>query len=291
MSDARILDRGYRRYDGERRGVRGAIRSVVVDSVRRMLGMKRAVWHKILPALTVFIAYVPAIVFVGVIVLLPEQILEEPSDATYAEYYFFITTAILLFTAVVGPDVLCTDRRTGMLGLYLASPLDRDTYLVAKATSIALVLSLVTIGPPLLLLVGYSLEGYGPDSPLEFVATLARILLAGAVVSLLYTALTLAASSTTPRRAAASAAVVGAVIGSAVVTGILVSSAEASPYVLLGNLLQLPFEVAVVIYGETSEDPDAAALPAAAKVAGYLAWVVGLLLFTRFRYRRLDVTR
>ena len=36
MSDARILDRGYRRYDGERSGVAGAIRSVMVDSIRRM---------------------------------------------------------------------------------------------------------------------------------------------------------------------------------------------------------------------------------------------------------------
>lgn len=291
MSDARILDRGYRRYEGPRRGVRGAVRSVMVDSIRRMLGLKRAARYKVLPVLTAFIAYVPAIVFLGVIVLLPEQIIEEPSEATYADYYFFITTAILLFTAVVGPDVVCTDRRTGMLGLYLASPLDRDTYLAAKAASIAVTLSLVTIGPPLLLLVGYTLEGYGPGSPLDVLLTLTRILASGALVALLYTAIVLAVSSTTTRRAAASAGVAGLVIGSAVVTGILVSAADASPYLLLGNLLQLPFEVAVVIFGETSEDPDAASLPAAAKLAAYAAWLLGLALFTRTRYERLDVTR
>ena len=41
--------------------------------------------------------------------------------------------AVLVFVAFVAPEVLCPDRRTGMLGLYLASPLTRDTYLVGKA--------------------------------------------------------------------------------------------------------------------------------------------------------------
>lgn len=291
MSDARILDRGYRRYDGPRRGVRGAIRSVMVDSVRRMLGMKRAVWHKILPVLTLFIAYVPAIVFVGITVLLPEQIIEDPSDATYAGYYFFITTAILLFTAVVGPDVICTDRRTGMLGLYLASPLTRDTYLFAKAASVISVLSLVTVGPPLVLLIGYSFEGYGPDGPADFALLLGRIVLAGAAIALLYTAIVIAVSSTTTRRAAAAAGVVGLIVGSSIVANILVEGADASPYLMLLNLFRVPFEVALVIYGETAEEQDPVVLPTAAWVAGYLGWMLALSLFARVRYQRLDVTR
>ena len=32
---------------------------------------------------------------------------------------------VLVFTAFVAPEILCTDRRSGMLGLYLASPLRR----------------------------------------------------------------------------------------------------------------------------------------------------------------------
>jgi ABC-2 type transport system permease protein len=291
VSDAQILDRGYRRYEGPRRGVAGAIRSVMVDSIRRMLGMKRAVWHKILPVLTVFIAYVPAIVFVGIAVLLPEQLIEDTNDATYAEYYFFITTAILLFTAVVGPDVICTDRRTGMLGLYLASPLTRDTYLVAKAASVLSVLSLVTVGPPLLLLIGYAFEGYGPDGPIGILALLGQILLAGAAIALLYTAIVMAVSSTTTRRAAAAAGVVGLIVGSSIVANILVEGADATPYLMLLNLFRVPFEVALVIYGETAEEQDPVVLPAAAWVAGYFGWMLALCLFARLRYQRLDVTR
>ena len=48
--------------------------------------------------------------------------------------------------------MLCTDRRTGLLGLYFASPLDRNTYLVSKAAAVAAVLSIVTTGPLLLMI-------------------------------------------------------------------------------------------------------------------------------------------
>ena len=43
-SDAQILDRGYRKYDGPRTGVQGAVRAVVVHSIQRALGMRRSIW-------------------------------------------------------------------------------------------------------------------------------------------------------------------------------------------------------------------------------------------------------
>ena len=124
MSDARILDRGYRRFDGPRRGRWGAVRSLARYSVLRALGLRRTPWAKLLPIASVLIAYLPAAVFVGIAALLPDQIQRQTDIIpTYAEYYGFITAAIVLFVALVGPEVLCPDRRNGMLGLYLASPL------------------------------------------------------------------------------------------------------------------------------------------------------------------------
>ena len=115
-----------------------------------------------------------------------------------------------------------------MLGLYLASPLDRDTYLVAKAAAVGLVLSLVTLGPPLFMLIARTIAGVGPDGFAAFLGVLWRVVVGGVIVAALPGALSLAIASTTTRRAAASAAFILVTIGSAVITETLVN-AGASP--------------------------------------------------------------
>ena len=130
---------------------------------------------------TIGIAYVPAIVFVGVVALVPSDELEANFLPSYGEYYGFIIAAIMIFVALVAPEVLCTDRRTGMLGVYLSSPLDRDSYLAAKAAAIVGVLSLVCLGPPLLMLIANVLQSTGPDGVGDIALTFARVLVAGSV--------------------------------------------------------------------------------------------------------------
>ena len=67
---------------------------------------------------------------------------------TYAEYYFFITAAIVVFTALVAPP-RCS-APTGAPACWAStspSPLTRTTYLLAKATAVLGVLAIVTLGP------------------------------------------------------------------------------------------------------------------------------------------------
>lgn len=292
-SDARILDRGYRRYDGERRGVGGAVRSVMLQSIQRVLGLRRSVWAKLVPALTAFIAFVPAIVFVGLAVLIPEELLDEIGRTGYPEYYGNITIAIFLFTAFVGPEVLCPDRRTGMLGLYLASPLDRDTYLLAKVAAVGSVLMIVTVGPVLLQLAGFTALDQGPDGIVEFAILLVRIVASGVAVAALYACLSLAVSAVTTRHAVATAAIIIILLASTITANALVDEAGTDAHVMLLSLFELPFEVVYRIYGEQSpaEESNLTDLSTAAVVGAYLAWVAGLAAFVRFRYQRLDVTR
>jgi ABC-2 type transport system permease protein len=289
MSDARIFDQGYRPYEGPRRGVPGAVRSLAWHSVLRSLGLRRTAWAKLLPIASVLIAYLPAAVFVGIAALIPQRVREQVDlIPTYAEYYGFITAAIVLFVALVGPEVLCPDRRNGMLGLYLASPLDRRTYLLAKVLAVMPVLALVTLGPPLLQLVGLTLADAGPGSASGFLLVFLRIGVAAVVISAAYTALSLAAASLTDRRAVASAGVILLLFATSIATTQLVDVSGADPHLLLLNLFFLPFELVQRVYGESGAHPSIATTTL---VAAELAWTFVASVVVWLRYRSLTVTR
>jgi len=296
-SEARILDRGYRRYTGPLRGTRGAITTLSIQTAQRALGLRRSFWSKIFPLLAVFIAYVPAIVFVGVTVLvndLPngQRLLDEAELLPpFGAYYGFIWAAILVFVGFVAPEVLCTDRRNGMLGLYLASPLNRNTYLLAKALSVTGILALVTVGPPMLYLVGLTLNDRGPDGFGGFVGVGGKVFLAGVAVAALQVALSFAVASTTTRRAAASAAIILILLASATLSNTLVQGADLNANLLVFDLLFLPFEVVFRIFGEGHVDRSWRQVSTPTIYGAYVAWTVAFATFVWLRYRRLQVTR
>lgn len=288
-ADARIFDRGYRRYDGPRTGLAGAMRTLVRHSVQRAFGLGRPARHKLLPLAVVLMAYVPATVFVGLAAFLPENI-DEAALPSYADYYGFVSAAIMLFVAFVAPELLCTDRRTGMLGLYLASPLNRTTYLVAKAIAVLMILGAVTLGPPLLMLIALTLEGSGPDGVGAFLVLLARIVASALAVSVLHAVLSLAVAATTDRKAAATATIVGLLIGSTAITSSLVDGGDFPAWVNLANLLGLPLELVYRIHGEVGAwQPDE--VPTWAMAVAHLTWVALGTAWIADRYRRVAVRR
>ena len=67
MSDrtGAVFDLGYKPYTGDRLGRAGAIRAIIADGVRRVLGLRRKARKKVYPWSMVGLAIVPAAVFGG----------------------------------------------------------------------------------------------------------------------------------------------------------------------------------------------------------------------------------
>jgi ABC-2 type transport system permease protein len=246
---ARILETGYRRYTGPRLGPRHAIWALARHSFERIMGLKRPARYKIIPFLTVGIAYLPAIAFIGIIALVPKgngarlDFIPGPG-----RYYGFITAAIVLFAALAAPEALCPDKRSRFLGVYLASPLTRSTYLLAKTLAVLTALLLVTLGPPLLLLIGLALQNFGPRGYLNFFETLGQILVTGVALSIMFTAISLAIPSLTDRRAFASAGSILLILGLTTIANIVNFGLHGPDSVLLLALNRLPFELAQRIF-------------------------------------------
>jgi ABC-2 type transport system permease protein len=284
--EAQLFDLGYRRYDGLRERPARAILTLAVFTMRRVLGLGRGARHKVLPAITLAIAFLPALVSVAVAAIV--DVIRPDELISYGEYTFFIGSALALFAALVAPEALCPDRRTGMLGLYLAGPLDRNRYLLAKGLGVVAVMLLITVGPLLFMLAAYVLAGFGPDAA-DTPLLLLRILGSGIATALLYASLSMAVSSFTTRRAAAAVGVVLALSVPAIVARTAIDSADA-PNAL--DLFSFPFVAADLAYRIFGEQPEAGGpvgeLTTWAVVGGLGAAIAAGALVCWFRYRRIE---
>ena len=287
--DARLFDLGYRTYDGPRERPVRAVATLAAFTARRVLGVGRGGRHKVLPAITLTIAFLPALASVIFSVLADD--IPVGDLITYGEYMFIIGSALALFAALVAPEALCPDRRSGMLGLYLSGPLDRTRYLAAKALGVFGVMLLITVGPLLFMLLAFLLAGYGPSAA-DIPGLLLRILAVGVLTALLYTALSMAVSSFTTRRAAAAVGVVLLIVVPASVVRPAIESADA-PNEL--DLLSSPFvaaELAYRIFGETPEDVEPVTeLSTWLVTGGVLGAILVGALVCWLRYRRLEAFR
>ncbi|MDH3227472.1 MAG: hypothetical protein OEM67_10355 [Thermoleophilia bacterium] len=285
-SDARIYDRGYRPYDGPRSGVQGAVRSVGLQSLRRALGLRRPLWAKLPPALIIGLAFIPALVYVGIGAILSD--IDADVIPAYSDYYAVLAAALLLFVAWTAPEILCPDRRTGMLGLYFASPLSRSTYLLAKFSAIGAVLLAITLGPVVFLAIARGLIGDGPgvgDLPLLAL----RMIVTGVVLALLYGLLGAAISALIDRRAIATAAVILFVLAVGAATSTMIRVAEYPAWINVFDLPTLGTDVVSVIWN-TNTDLATELEPWAVVVAA-MAWIAGCVVIIWARYRRIEVTR
>lgn len=208
-----VFDRGYQHYQGERLGRSYAIKSLIVYSIKRGLGIKKKWTAKITPILLYALAYLPAIVITAIISFFPG----ENSGLGYGSLYGFLDFVILIFAASVAPEMLCDDRRENVLPLYFSRPISRLDYLSAKIAAMAILMATLVFGPALMLFAGRALTADNPAT--WFINNLdevGRIIVYGTLLSAYYAAIGLVIATFTTRKGIAAAIMI---VGVIIVTG------------------------------------------------------------------------
>jgi ABC-2 type transport system permease protein len=246
-----VYDRGYRPYDGAR-GRRGAAAFALYKaSMRRALGIRRSWRQKVAPFTLLGVVTIPAIVNVGIGYVTRDQLEDRIEIITYRDYVG-VSSALLLFVALVAPDVMCPDRRQRVLPLMFARPLTGTDYVAAKVGAIGSILFAFSFVPQVVLFVGNMLVS---DSALDYLtghlAILWKVPVAVVVLALYYAAIGVAIASLTDRRIVAGAGVIGLFLVTSIASGIIVGEdfeIEGGSLAALINVLALPLYLRDIIF-------------------------------------------
>ena len=284
-----VYDRGYRPYDGPRGGRKEAIVALVKSTLRRALGIRRSWRQKFLPWLLLGIVAIPALVNVGIAYVTRDSPLESIDIITYRGYVGH-SSSLLLFVALVAPDVLCPDRRQRFLSLIFARPISGTDYALAKLGAIGGLLFAFSFVPQMVLFIGQMLVNR--DGALDYLTENAAVLwqvpVAVALLALYYAALGLALASLTSRRIVAGSSILGVLLVSSSVAGILRAADGTSPATEVVNILALPLYMRDLVFlGHLDEGFRLSEMSGGGvlAVAAYVA-VVGVSLATLlWRYR------
>ncbi len=321
--EAEVFDLGYQRYTGPREGRSRARLALFENGVRTVLGVGRGGRAKILPVGLFLAVMTPAVVFVTILAFLDPLAGDEAADFIPgpADYYSIVSVVLIIFGAIMAPELLCPDRRDNVLPLYLVRPLTPTDYLIARFLAFfAIVLVLVYAGQ-IVLQAGLILTA---NDQVEYLRDnwrdVPRILFMGALIATFISVGPLAVAAFTTRRAYAAAFVIAAWLllnsisdgltfqecTTETVTGdgVMISSTEEctrpagalAPYIGLLNLGGATENINAMVFdvdlepGQGSPSSNAVAeLHDAFPIGAYLLWtgIPALLLWSRYRRIRL----
>ena len=293
-----VFDIGYQRYEGPREGRGRGRRAIYKEGLRTALGLGRGAKAKVLPWF--FIAVLCAIALVMAIVAGAIDMNSGPGTArrmdvpSHSDFYGIASIIMFVFAAVVAPELLCRDRRDGVIQLYHVRPLTGSDYILARWAAFLTVMLAAAWLPQLILFLGLSMGYHDPAEYLRlYWLDFPRFLLAGAAMATYATTLALLTASFTTRRAYASVFLVGLFI---ITTPFTVGVADeiggkAGQWISMFNLTNIPVHVNDVIFGDISEiteDAPARELGPSMLVSWFFAWTIIPFAILWARYRRMN---
>jgi ABC-2 type transport system permease protein len=297
MTGGTVFDIGYQGYDGERELVRRPRAAVFKDGVRIALGFGRGPRAKVLPWF--FISLLAVIALIMALVAGAAERLAGPGAATelnlpsHVDFYGIASVIMFVLAALVAPELLCRDRREGVIQLYLVRPLSGGDYVAARWAAFLVVLLAAAWLPQTILFFGLAM---GDPAPVAYVTKhwldIPRYLLAGLAMAAYLTSLALLAASYTTRRAYASIFLVGVVAITAPFTNGLARELPGltGQVISLFAFTNIPMHVNDIIFGDvgaTTEGAPARELGNAVLVGWYFLWTLGPMAILHRRYRRL----
>jgi ABC-2 type transport system permease protein len=214
MSSGVIHDIGYQRYTGPRLGRAYAVRSLYAHGLRTAFGLGRPAKAKIFPWLVVGIVALIAIVVTAVRAL----------GGGFLGYFGFLDIAAFLgflFCAVIGPELVSRDLRTGVLPLYFSRPLTRNDYALAKWASMVSAVWLLFAVPQLIVFLGGAFSGGTVSDFFDELGAFGQGLAYAAIVAVLFASIAILVGSLSGRRAVAAAIIAAFFLLSSAVSGIL----------------------------------------------------------------------
>jgi ABC-2 type transport system permease protein len=278
-----IHDIGYQRYGGARLGRRYVLRSLYGHGVRTAFGLGRSARAKVFPWIVVGIVSLVAIVVTAIRGQSGEPVI------SYVGFPLPVIVLVVIFNAIVAPELVSRDLRNGVLPLYFSRPPTRNDYALAKLAAVVTSTFLLLAGPQLFMFIGGSFTLPDAGAVWDEFVDLAAGLAVSAMYALITGTLSLLVASFFGRRAVAAAMVVALFLVPTPVFGILSSIGSQTMTELAGlvNPVTMVDGVAHWLFSakfdETMSYPGPYGAVYAAVAAGT---VVAATLLLLLRYRR-----
>ncbi len=277
-STARVHDISFAGYEGERTSASKAPLILAWWSLLRAFGRRRGWVAKFIPFMLLGFAFMPAVAVLTVRGLFADQLntIQLPVEMLpYSNYLGIIGTVIILWTALITPELVCPDIQHRVTTLYFATAVAPRRYVLGKWLASFSALLAMTLLPVLLLWIGNIL--FAPSVTDAFRADidqLPRIVGAAVIVAVFFSTLGLGIAAMTGRRAYAIGALVGLILGSGVLSGAVIATGNET----LGravNLVGVPINLAQRLFEDIG-------ISVVTSVISYLI-IVGLSAFALLR--------
>ena len=288
-----VYDLGYVPHDGTRLGRGGAIRAMMFDGMRRVMGIRRKGRRKIFPWIMVGIAFLPSIVFVGLAFFVNNFVPDGESPfGSHADYYALAGVPTFIFVALAAPELLIPDRVQGVLSVYSSRPISPRDYVLARLGTLGILVTAFTLLPQLLMYIGFaSLDADGFLAGLSSnAAELWKMLAVSSALFAAWGATGFLISVFTNRTTTARVLFLGGLVGSSGLAAALAESGSfgTARYAALVSVLDHPINVLGWVYGTRVDTvPGTAGFGPGVSLTVILGLVALAAVVPIVRYRRL----